>query len=448
MAASNIGFVSTRFSGTDGVSLESSKWAQVLEKNGHRCFWFAGQLDRDLKTSYLSPEAHFQHAEIVWINEQVFGRRKRDAAVTDCVHALRVKLKAALYQFIDQFGIDLLVVQNALTIPMHIPLGIALTELISETGIPVIAHHHDFHWERDRYVVNAVNDYLQMAFPPIMPGVAHVVINSAARKDLALRHGIAAHVIPNVLDFDHPPTVNVLRSQQFKNSLGLLPDDIMILQPTRIIRRKGIEHTIELMMALKQKRYKLVLSHTGADEGYDYGNWLKSHAERTGVDLRMHEHKINSPWARRNGNGRKFSLWHIYPRANLVALPSLQEGFGNAFLEAVYFRKPILINRYQNFVRDIEPNGFDVIGIDGYVSPENVRQVKALLKSPQRIRQMTDHNYSIARKHYSYRVLDEHLVPLVEKMRRSQAADNEIQSAGPEHSRLEAVSGHRLDLPN
>ena len=30
----NIGFVSTRFSGTDGVSLESSKWAEVFEKSG------------------------------------------------------------------------------------------------------------------------------------------------------------------------------------------------------------------------------------------------------------------------------------------------------------------------------------------------------------------------------------------------------------------------------
>ena len=39
----NIGFVSTRFAGTDGVSLESSKWAEVLDKSGHACFWFAGE---------------------------------------------------------------------------------------------------------------------------------------------------------------------------------------------------------------------------------------------------------------------------------------------------------------------------------------------------------------------------------------------------------------------
>jgi hypothetical protein len=43
----NIGFISTRFAGTDGVTLESGKWAEVLEVSGHKCFWLAGELDKD-----------------------------------------------------------------------------------------------------------------------------------------------------------------------------------------------------------------------------------------------------------------------------------------------------------------------------------------------------------------------------------------------------------------
>lgn len=34
-----IGFISTRFIGTDGVSLETSKWAEVLERLGHTCYY-------------------------------------------------------------------------------------------------------------------------------------------------------------------------------------------------------------------------------------------------------------------------------------------------------------------------------------------------------------------------------------------------------------------------
>lgn len=60
----NIGFVSTRFAGTDGVSLESSKWAELLKKGGHSCFWFAGVLDRVPEKSFLVPEAYFQHEKI------------------------------------------------------------------------------------------------------------------------------------------------------------------------------------------------------------------------------------------------------------------------------------------------------------------------------------------------------------------------------------------------
>ena len=34
----NIGFISFRISGTDGVSLETKKWASVFEKRGGTCF--------------------------------------------------------------------------------------------------------------------------------------------------------------------------------------------------------------------------------------------------------------------------------------------------------------------------------------------------------------------------------------------------------------------------
>jgi hypothetical protein len=34
----NIGFISTRFAGTDGVSLETQKWATVFERLGHSVF--------------------------------------------------------------------------------------------------------------------------------------------------------------------------------------------------------------------------------------------------------------------------------------------------------------------------------------------------------------------------------------------------------------------------
>ena len=401
----NIGFVSTRFSGTDGVTLEASKWATVFQQSGHQFFWFAGMLDRKPEHSFLVPEAFFQHEKNQWINDRAIGKERRDSTVTDAIYDLKTYLKKRLKEFIQTFNIDLLVAENILTIPMHIPLGIALTEIIAETQIPTIAHHHDFYWERTRFAVNAVGDYLRMAFPPNLTNIQHVVINSAAQEELALRTGISAVIIPNVQDFENPPAVDEKHTEAFWRSIGLQTDDVMILQPTRIIQRKGIEHAIELVEELCDSRYKLVISHEAGDEGLEYAEWLKEDAMQRGVDLRLINIHMSDPMNPDINHHERYSLWDIYPHADLITYPSLYEGFGNAFLEAVYFKKPLLINRYATFVRDIEPKGFDLIEMDGYLNHQTVQKVKEVMESPQRCQKMVTNNYEIASRHYSYAVL-------------------------------------------
>jgi hypothetical protein len=121
------------------------------------------------------------------------------------IHEIKEHLKDQLYDFIAKFNIDLLIPENALTIPLNIPLGLAITEVIAETGLPTIAHHHDFFWERQEFKTNSVWDYLNMAFPPHLPTIRHVVISSSADNQLSLRTGISSTIIPNVMDFKHPP---------------------------------------------------------------------------------------------------------------------------------------------------------------------------------------------------------------------------------------------------
>ncbi|MFC1886203.1 glycosyltransferase [Thermodesulfobacteriota bacterium] len=441
----NIGFVSTRFAGTDGVTLESDKWAQVFETNGHQCFWFAGKLDRNKKSSFLSSEAFFQHKKNSWINDRIIGKKGRTAEVTQAIHDLRSYLKVKLHEFIDRFDIDLIITENVLAIPMHVPLGLALTETIAETQIPTIAHHHDFFWERVRFSINAVNDYISMAFPPHLPNIAHVTINSQAQEQLAHRTGISSSVIPNVLDFENPPHIDSKRGRALRESIGLAPDSMMILQPTRIIRRKGIEHAIELVKSLKHLQCKLVVSHEAGDEGFEYVEWLKDYACEHKVDLCL----INTS----NGNGNNgaksgkttHKLWEIYPFADFITYPSLYEGFGNAFLEAIYYKKPLLVNRYATFVRDIEPLGFDLAVMDGFLSRNTIQRVTEILTSPKRKEKMVDYNYKVAARHYSYHVLRNRLnsilsgffgdsiLPLVEKKddNRRAVADRPVAFSRP-----------------
>lgn len=409
----NIGFISTRFAGTDGVSLEAYKWAEVLESLGHSCFWYAGELDRDPDKSFLVPEAHFQDAQNQWVNRQVYGRNGRPGSVTDVIHKLRSHLKYQLQNFVELYKLDLLVIENAVSIPMNIALGMAVTEFVSESQIPTIAHHHDFYWERTRYLVNGVGEYLRMAFPPHLPNLEHVVINSIARDELARRKGITATMIPNVLDFDNPPRLQPNGSDAFRSAFCLKNSDRVILQPTRIIQRKGIEHAIELVKGLRDSHCKLIISHESGDEGFDYVQRVQDCARENGVDLRFSGQRISAPW-QHEGRLPGFCLWNVYPHADFVTFPSLNEGFGNAFLEAVYFKKPLMVNRYPTFVKDIEPLGFELVAIDGYLTGDAVRNVKDILNSPHRREKLVNHNFLIAQQHFSYSVLRKKLSSMLD----------------------------------
>ena len=410
----NIGFVSTRLAGTDGVTLETIKWARTCRDLGHSTFFCAGQLDPEISPGVLLPEAQFTHPEIVALHQKCFGVHTRSVETTDQLHNLRGRLKTGLAGFVKKFAIDLLVPENALTIPMNLPLGMALTEFIAETGIHAIAHHHDFYWERQRFMINAVQDILDAAFPPSLPSIKHVVINTPARRELAQRKGIAASLIPNVFDFDTEPPAMDEYARDLREQIGLKPDDILILQPTRLVSRKGVEHAIELVRRLKEPRAKLVVSHSAGDEGLAYYNWLRELAQSEGVDIRFVANRF-SETRKFDEQGRKiYTLWDMYPQADLVTYPSIYEGFGNAFLEAMYFRKPIVVNRYSVYMLDIEPLGFETVTMDGYVTDDVVEKVRHVLHDPELRKQMADRNFTIARQHFSLAVLRRRLHNLIE----------------------------------
>ena len=408
-----IGFVSTRFAGTDGVSLESSKWAQVLWEYRHMSFWYGGRIDRSPDISHCVPEAFFGHPENTYINRQVWGSTKRAAKVSRRIKELAQYLKSTLYDFIERFDVSILVIENALSIPMHVPLAVAITELVAETRISSIAHHHDFYWERTRFSVNSVADFLHMAFPPRHPEMQHVVINQAAQEELSWRHGLASLLVPNVLDFEHPPRPVDAYASDVRAELGIKPDEVMILQPTRIVPRKGIEHAIKLVQMLGDPKYKLVVSHEAGDEGYEYRAMLNELAHEASVDLRFIATRIGE-YRQMDVSGQKiYTLWDLYPHADLVTYPSLYEGFGNALLEAFYFRKPVLINRYSIFTRDIEPKGFRIPVMDGFLTRQVVEDIRRVLEDTDYRNQLVDHNYQIAKRFYSYSVLQRSLRTLI-----------------------------------
>jgi glycosyltransferase involved in cell wall biosynthesis len=412
LTSRRIGFVSTRFVGTDGVSLETTKWAGVLERLGHTCFYLAGASDRPSDHSRIVPEALFTHPDIRKVYDAAFSQRTRPSEITWLIHRLKNYLREQIYAFVRDFGIELLISENALAIPMNIPLGLALTEFIAETGFPTIGHHHDLFWERKRFLVNCVWDYLNMAFPPHLPSIRHVVINSSAANQLSLRTGISSLLVPNVMDFDNPPPPPDEYAQDVRVALGLVPDEFFFLQPTRVVQRKGIEHAIELANRLGMKA-RLVISHAAGDEGDAYEHRVRDFADLLDVPANF-ESDIIKDQRGKTPDGRKiYTLGDVYPEADLVTYPSDIEGFGNAFLEAIYYRRPIVVNNYSIFDMDIKPKGFRVIEFDGYITDDTVHQVRQVLQEPHLAQEMTERNYRLACRHYSYAMLERRLQTLI-----------------------------------
>ena len=409
-----IGFIATRLSGTDGVTLEVEKWSHVLERMGHSLYYCAGELGGYTKGGTHIPKLHFADRSINSLSKRAFEEAGEDDGhqLADQIYSFSDELRAPLRKFIRDNHLDLIIVQNALTIPMNIPLGVCLSGLIAELGINTIAHHHDFFWERQRYQTNAILDLLDTTFPAKLPSIQHVTINSIAQSRLKARRGIDSLVIPNVHDFATPPPAIDEYNRDFRESLGLDAESVFILQPTRVIQRKGIELAIELVSRLGTPKARLYITHRSDDEGLAYWHWLKREAQVMGVQVQLIDHLIANERAKLKRH-KVYSLWDAYPHADLVTFPSLYEGFGNALLETIYFKRLTVVNRYPVYNADIKPLGFKFIEMDGFVDEKTVLETRHLLESPDQVREMIETNYSIAREYFSYEVLEDKLKGLL-----------------------------------
>jgi glycosyltransferase involved in cell wall biosynthesis len=409
----SFGFISTRFAGLDGVSLETKKWEEVMAARKCPFFYMAGELDTDPAISHLAPLAHFQNTEIMEIQDALFVQKRRTPELSRRVQQIKEELKTEIEKFHARFDFDILVVQNALAIPVNIPLGLAITEFIVETGIPTIAHHHDFFWERERFNSPVAFDYLRAAFPPVHPNIQHVVINSLAGQAMGQFTGASWTLIPNILDFKMLPPEMDDYNRRFREDIGLDEDTLIVLQPTRIVSRKGIEMAAELVKRIGHDRASLVITHEAGDEGQEYLMRIEEFAGFIEVDLKLVADRIATSRGTGADGKRIYTLWDAYLNADIVVYPSLYEGYGNAFVETIYFKKPIVINRYAIFVADIESKGFDVISFDGYITGDTIKRVQQLLGNPDQLSQMVETNYMLGWRYLSYEMLEEKLEQLL-----------------------------------
>ncbi len=251
---------------------------------------------------------------------------------------------------------DLVIVENLLSIPLNLGASRALATALA--GRPALLHHHDPPWQRERF---AHIDEL----PPTDDAWRHVTINELTRLQMADR-GIEATRIYN--GFDTEATIGDRAAT--RALLDVADDELLVGHPVRAIERKGIGAAIELCERLGATYWLL----GQAEE--DYGPTL----DRLLAEAKCRViHRPVSPAA------------DIYAAPDLIAFPSLWEGFGNPPVEAAIFGRPAAVSDYP-VAQELRELGFE------WFLPSDIDAIRAELAAPDLDRRAR--NRRLAHEHF------------------------------------------------
>ena len=219
---------------------------------------------------------------------------------------------------------DLVIVENLLSLPLN--PGAAAVVATACAGRPTVLHHHDLPWQRPHLA--------HLPPPPDDAAWAHVTINELSRVELAT-HGIAASTIYNAFDPDPTPGERA----GVRAALGVPDGTSLMLQPTQGIGAE--EHRGGLALAEELGAIYWLLGP--AEDGY-------------GPELERLVAVARCPVVLGPPVGG-CSIADAYAACDVVALPSLWEGFGNPSVESATYRRPLAIGPYP-VARELEAFGF------------------------------------------------------------------------------------------
>ncbi len=438
----NILFISGKLGDVDGVSLEVDKWIDILTKNGHAIFTIAGKYVSPVKNvpknrQFLNKTLSFDSKEQCYFEKLVFPyitqtpthltSTQRETVVEE-LWLQGEALGAEIYRIIQNNTIDLIIAQNTNAMPMTLLGGIAVYKLATEYKVATIFHHHDFWWERSRFSQNRIENLLNKIMPPGDIGTEHVVISSYSAHILRSLKRVSPFVIPNCEDFEDV-TVKDSYNRTFREDAGFSEDDILFIQPTRIVPRKRIEDSIVLIAGYSKnhpelkERIKLVVSlYQGDEPDAGYVGRIKDLADSLDVSIHLISDRVASVRGTDKDGRKLYTNRDVLINADVVTYLPVWEGFGNAFLEAVACRVPIVVSTYLVYKTDIKNAGFQSIEIrDQYDSngnliiPDDVyQQIHDVLFNPDVRMDMVEHNFEIGKREFGYSTLSKKLNQVLE----------------------------------
>jgi glycosyltransferase involved in cell wall biosynthesis len=270
--------------------------------------------------------------------------------------------------------VDLVVVENLLTIPMNLPASRVVAHVLRDR--PAILHHHDPPWQRPQWI-----DISEL--PPDDAAWRHVTVNRLTEHELEAR-GITATTIYNGFDPD-PPIGNRASTRA---SLDVAAGERLVLHPVRAIPRKDVPAGIRLAEAVGATYWL-----TGpAEDGYDDELAAALAAARCRTIV---------------GRPEEATVADLYAACDAVAFPSTWEGFGNPPIEAALHRRPVAVGPYPVGRELREAYGFR------WFDAARPAELAAFLDRPDAGR--LEHDREVARRELSLARMTERLRALLQQ---------------------------------
>lgn len=428
-------FVHYRTGERDGVGLEIEKRAKLFKKLGTDVFYLTGYDDLKRNNVFVIKEIDLRASLSNYLREAFFSYGILDEGMMiSLYYQLEVKIYKKIQRVLAKLSPDLIFVHNLFSHAYNLPASTALIKILDRHQLPTVVVNHDFWYDWGRFTkpkYHFINEIIH-SLPPSRPYfIKQEVINSFAKETLYKRRKIKGKLIGDYFDYQQAfPKIDDF-NKDLKKTFGIKESDLFILHATRITGNKAIENAIRFANLLKKKIKKdvvLFFPNFVAIDAYDYFKKIKFLAEK---------HKINAIFAgekfrmtRREINGVKtYCFWDSYLFADLVTYTSVWEGFGNQFLEAIYFKKAPIVFEYPVFKRDIKKEGYQYISLGDKTKRKNglhyvprkkiekaVEEAISILRNKGKLETLVEKNFQIAKKYHDESILKKDLIKILKSV--------------------------------
>ena len=354
------------------------------------------------------PLADSRHRRVLAVTHELEEGRAGPAFDT-----LAAQLEDALDRVLRD--VDICVAHNVLSLHKNLALTAALhRHAASHRAMRVVAWCHDLAWTNPQYrpALHRGRPWSLLTTP--IPGATYVAVSRERQRQIAHALGLPlarVEVIPNAVD--PAGVLHLSRAGRWlAEAARLFDQQIVLLAPVRITRRKRIEFALHVVAELVRRELAVRLLVTGPPGPHSPGN------EEYLAELRALRYALgvgeevvfcrDLP----GPDGRGFVptdrvMADLYALSDALLLPSVEEGFGLPLLEAAVFRTPVFATNLGPF-REIGGDAIQMFGIDDTPAACARQIVHAL---------MDDRAYRLRRRTLAtYRwdvVMRERIVPLL-----------------------------------